>query len=105
MTAVIVTMSFTVRPEAESAFAHAWREGFMPAVAARPGFVQCRLLKAWPIDEEGSGEDARRVDLIFSEEDLRRQWVDSAEHDAAFGQLAAHAEHFRVSRHLVDEVS
>lgn len=105
MTMVMITMSFTVRPEAESTFAHAWREGFMPAVAARPGFVQCRLLKAWPMDAEGSEEGSRRVDLIFSDEDLRRQWVDSAEHDAAFGQLTAHAEHFSVSRHLVDEAS
>jgi heme-degrading monooxygenase HmoA len=102
---VIISMSFTVRPEAEAAFARAWREVFMPAVAARPGFVQCHLLKAWPMDDAITDQSSRRIDLSFSDEDLRRQWVDSTEHDSAFGQLAAHAEHFSVSRHLVDETS
>lgn len=98
---VVVTMSFAVPPLAREAFEGTWRRVFMPAVAAWPGFLDCRLLRPWPIDADGAESSSVRIDLMFVDEQHRIRWATSQAHDDAFTELASLADGCAVTRFLL----
>lgn len=98
---VLVSVTFDVQPDSQPAFERTWRRIFMPAIAAWPGFLDCRLLRNWPMGHDDSTAASHRMDLTFTDEKLRSQWAGSPDHEKAFAQLTALAAGFTVTRYLV----
>ncbi len=64
--------------ELESIF----RQDFVPAISRRKGFKQVRLLRK----RGAPGE--YEIDIVFSSEELRLEWVASPEHAAIWPRIA-----------------
>ncbi len=97
---VVISMTFDVATEAHVRFEEGWRRTFLPAVSAWPGYVECRLLRRWPMDNDRSDDNGSfRVDLVFRTEEDRLNWAHSSDHADAFSRLTALAENVIVSRY------
>lgn len=59
-----------------------FRRDFVPAISRRKGFMQVRLLRKR--DTRGEYE----IDIVFSSEELRLEWVASPEHVAIWPRIA-----------------
>lgn len=71
------------QPGKEHALEQAYREAYVPAITVQQGFVSTALLKT------STAVRQYQIDIAFTTEEKRLQWVASTEHQTAWPQIEA----------------
>ncbi|WP_457963928.1 hypothetical protein M1E17_20970 [Arthrobacter sp. D1-29] len=83
---VRVSVSMVVAPDRTSEVIRRFDESFFPAISAQDGFLECVLLRE--TDRADSGDlQHLRMDISFSSERQRLNWVETELHDDVFALL------------------
>lgn len=90
---VRVSVMITVVPEKTSDVVRRFDESFYPAISRQAGFLECVLLTETERSNT-SGDQHLRMDISFSSERERLNWVGTDLHDDVFGSLVEDASNY-----------
>ncbi|TLM81978.1 hypothetical protein FDW83_14720 [Pseudarthrobacter sp. NamE2] len=87
---VRVSVAIIVAPAKTSEVSRRFDEFFYPAISRQAGFLECVLLRETDRNDT-SGDQHLRMDISFSSERERLDWVETDLHDEVFGLLVQEA--------------
>ena len=92
---VALHVDLQIKPGAGPELERTFRDVFLPAISAQPGFSRVALLQSTP------EADRYRLVIEFQSEQLRLNWVATAVHQQVWPRMEAHCVSYAVKNFAV----